>query len=443
MDIGRSGSALRRVLPLGVIALLFAFVQCGGQSSPGPNAGSETHFLRACERSPDCGTGALECVCGVCTERCATANVCHARAATTRAVCVEPSCAVDEGYCDLPCGTSADCTVLGPEHRCDGGFCRGARLAASPDASASGGMSGQAGSASAAGAGALGGAGGSDPSAAGAPSTGGAGGSAGTDGSAGASGASGASAGASGASGFGGAAGAAGAGGSGGLVCAPPPATPLAWWTFDGNLLDRVGMAEGALVGTASVEAAGHVDGGLRLSTAGDAVEVPDQDSLDIDTGDFSILFWIRTTATGIVVPLDKRSLDGAVYRGYSVHLDEGAVGMQLADGVGDPSYSNIGANVAPLVNDGLWHLVTVTVDRDNADGVAFYVDGVLARTGNPMARTESLANDAPLLIGRRSVDLTGGFAGEIDELMIVSGVLSPADVAAAYAAGTEGYCRQ
>ncbi len=114
-----------------------------GCETAGPDTGGETHFLRVC--SPDtnsCGTG-LECICGICTQRCEARSSCSDLA---DAECVplsylwssdeDPLCASpSEKVCELSCQTDARCADISPHHRCEGGSCR---LAASASESGGG-----------------------------------------------------------------------------------------------------------------------------------------------------------------------------------------------------------------------------------------------------------------------------------------------------------------
>ena len=93
-------------------------------------------------------------------------------------------------------------------------------------------------------------------------------------------------------------------------------------------------------------------------------------------------------------------------------------------------------------IADDKWHLIVITVDRDSATGLRFYVDGSLASTKNPTLRSGSLSNDRPLRIGARSENGTGKFTGKIDEVQLYGRVLSAGEVENIYESGTNGLCR-
>ena len=92
-----------------------------------PETGGETHFLTACDDSPDsCGTE-FACVCNVCTLPCADQQVCsglpNARCVQfdETAICGDMAPAA---RCELTCASDPDCTVLSARHTCQQGVCR-------------------------------------------------------------------------------------------------------------------------------------------------------------------------------------------------------------------------------------------------------------------------------------------------------------------------------
>lgn len=127
-----SGGHFRHVFSLlGAILLALSCQTEGHQST-----GGETHFLTECSAdSSSCGSE-FSCLCGVCTLPCTERTACGqfpvAECLTSEAVaCGEPG-----AHCDAPCASDADCAVISPAHRCEGGACR------VPSASGSGGSGG-------------------------------------------------------------------------------------------------------------------------------------------------------------------------------------------------------------------------------------------------------------------------------------------------------------
>ncbi len=225
--------------------------------------------------------------------------------------------------------------------------------------------------------------------------------------------------------------------------CLTAPADLAAWWPFDdgisGTVDEIVAANDGTRVGVpASV--AGVVGGALDFDGTNDYVEVPHASEIDVDDGDFSIDFWVRTTdASGVDTILDKRTSGGG-FIGYEIYVYNGSIGVQLANGIGGTTYTNY--NSSAFVADGEWHFVAVTVNRDESDGLKFYLDGQLVQSFAPTGRMGTLSNDSPLRIGVRAFADTAFLDGTLDELELFKRVLSLAEVQALYAAGPAGKCK-
>ncbi|WP_234401275.1 LamG-like jellyroll fold domain-containing protein [Pseudoalteromonas sp. T1lg23B] len=178
-----------------------------------------------------------------------------------------------------------------------------------------------------------------------------------------------------------------------------------------------------------------------------DYIELPDDDDLDVTTGDFSVTAWIKTNSFEQRVIVDKRyenQMD--TVKGYVMFVDDGKLGFQLADGVGSWYCDQSNAACTTYISnssvaDGLWHHVAVSVDRDEANGLRFYIDGQPSCIHDPTKRTGSLANDMPLRIGSRSSYLTGLFKGAIGEVAIHHRALEQDEVYIDYKKGNHRSC--
>jgi hypothetical protein len=87
-----------------------------------------------------------------------------------------------------------------------------------------------------------------------------------------------------------------------------------------------------------------------------------------------------------------------------------------------------------------------VTVDRNNVNGIRFYVDGTpLGTPFNPIPRSLTLDSSANLVLGRNyAVGGAGSYLiGQLDEVEIFRRVITGADVSAVYRAGIAGKCRE
>ncbi|OHU91480.1 hypothetical protein BET10_11765 [Pseudoalteromonas amylolytica] len=178
-----------------------------------------------------------------------------------------------------------------------------------------------------------------------------------------------------------------------------------------------------------------------------DFIELPDNDDFDITFGDFSVTAWIKTDSYDQRVIIDKRyenQMD--TVQGYVMFVDDGKLGFQLADGIGSwYCEQDNGACTTYIsnssVSDGKWHHVAVSVDRDDPDGLRFYIDGQPSCIHDPTKRSGSLANDMPLRIGSRSSYHTGLFKGAIGEVALHHRALDQQEVHLDYQKGNQRSC--
>ena len=190
-----------------------------------------------------------------------------------------------------------------------------------------------------------------------------------------------------------------------------------------------------------------QIDLAFCLDGLDDYIELEDQDRLDIQEEDFAIDTWIRTQAMGQRVIVDKRFEDQEKdVKGYVLYIDEGLLSFQLATGDGtwyclqpDSSCSLYHSN--GFVADGNWHHIAVSIDRDNPQGMRFYLDGQLIAIADPTDRMASLANDKPLRIGSRSSYITGLFKGAIGAINLYHRQLSQHEVRSLFLQGNARQC--
>jgi len=201
---------------------------------------------------------------------------------------------------------------------------------------------------------------------------------------------------------------------------------PVSWWPANGDANDAVGSNHGGVAGGLSF-AQGILGQGYHFDGASSSVSVPSSADLAVGTGDFSLVYWVSTTAgadSGFRVIQDKRS--AAPNSGYHLLLSDGRPGVQLMDA------SNVGTFVAPdSIADGSFHQVAITVDRDSVDGGRIFVDRKLVLGFDPSSVPGSLTNGEEFRLGRRS-DAWGGdgyFDGIVDEIRFYDRALSEAEV--------------
>ena len=143
-----------------------------------------------------------------------------------------------------------------------------------------------------------------------------------------------------------------------------------------------------------------------------------------------SLEIWFKTTTT-TAQPLFNYGTAGALSQ-FAVYLAGNQV--QVKDGT-DPLLS---VTAASSLADGAWHHLVVTYD--GATSVAVYVDG--AAVGSAQTTTGVLAtvlDVTGLEVGRDNAGTPVFFNGTLDEAAIYSAALTPARVAAHFAAGAGG----
>ena len=185
------------------------------------------------------------------------------------------------------------------------------------------------------------------------------------------------------------------------------------------------------------------------LDGVDDYLEVSQQSPLNIGYSDFSISAWVKTASLTTAVIVDNRSEQrtGDV-RGFNLHLYQGRLGMQLADGKGDwvcksnPMTSSCTNYYSSgFISDNDWRFVSVTVDRDNKQGIRFFLDGEFVDSADPTIRKGSLTTKSPLRIGSRSSSVSGLFPGLIGEVKIYNYLITAEQIRADYTQGVGRSC--
>lgn len=146
---------------------------------------------------------------------------------------------------------------------------------------------------------------------------------------------------------------------------------------------------------------------------------------------DFSIVFWVRTTATGGTPNWYNGAglVDGEV-GGTTGDFGVALVGGKVGFGIGNPDTT---LSSVKAINNNLWHQVVVT--RNAGSGaMSIYIDGAFdsSTTGPTGARTNSPA----LRIGSLQTG-TGFLSGSLSDVTLYQQVLTANQVATLYSAAT------
>jgi hypothetical protein len=242
--------------------------------------------------------------------------------------------------------------------------------------------------------------------------------------------------------------------------CATAPAGLMNWWTFDepaGSVAGDIAQYANQLtLSNAPTPSTGKVAGALCFDGQNDfasAVDHPEINFLGDCSNDvaepITIDTWVKTTGSGLQVILDKREKQGSSFlKGYSLFINNGRLGFQMATGAGhlscnlpNAACSNYLSPSSVHLNDGQWHFIAVTVSRCRGAVGKMYVDGNLVLTFTP--RVGDISNHVPLLIGKRfPIPTVTYFVGCLDELELFKRVLSKTELDVIYQAGRSGKCK-
>ncbi len=208
------------------------------------------------------------------------------------------------------------------------------------------------------------------------------------------------------------------------VECVATPNDLIAWWAGEDNGLNLYGLNDASLQG-----GLGFIDGivGRAFDFDGidDLLSVADTSDLDLSTNDFSIGFWIRPlndNTTGVII-------NKLMAEGYQVYLNNGMLGVRLADGTMDLSFDS----TAPLLQ-ATWYHVMFTLDRDNSVGGKLYLNGVDVFTFDPTTVAGSLDTNADFTMG-------SALAASLDEVELYRRALSMTEALSIFDANLAGKC--
>lgn len=221
----------------------------------------------------------------------------------------------------------------------------------------------------------------------------------------------------------------------------------LAYWRFEelatpgSKVIDQVSNGEGIFNNVSAVPGPPGI-GGTAADFNGfiSLVEIPDSERLAIGSRDISLCLWFRSTEKW-KHPANNPGPGGATLVSKATHkvasgdwAVRGVKGGRIRVEVGDRrSRTDTLIVTSDALNDGKWHFLVWTRDATGMNRV--YVDGELDAEVEDAGG--SIKNKRPIQIGGDTLHSNGKFfRGAIDEVTILSSVLTPEQVRKLYVLG-------
>lgn len=192
------------------------------------------------------------------------------------------------------------------------------------------------------------------------------------------------------------------------------------WLQLNGTTVDDSGTGNtGALVNSPS-----YSDGGVLLNGTTQYITVADADSLEMRLVDVTLFMRFKTVGTGTYQLVTKRSTAGGSYDGYNLAIVSGKATTAFRHTA--TANTDIVVTGASNVNDGGWHSIGATYDRDA--NLTLYVDGYADGTPASIAAYSAvdLNTTNVFAVGARvptpaPIDLF--FPGTVDDVQLYKGV--------------------
>ena len=206
--------------------------------------------------------------------------------------------------------------------------------------------------------------------------------------------------------------------------------TLVGWWRFsaNGNFDDSSSYANNGTASGTTWTSSGKYGGALNFNGTSDFVSIPATSSLQITNG-LTASAWVKTTATSTGFKTIITNQWNYPTSGFLISMSGDSGLLHVAWGIGSgSSFMSFDGNTA--INDGNWHLVSVTL---NSGKLMTYVDGV--------ADIEVYCNSDPIAyvvnrnftIGKNSDDNIEYWKGSIDDVQIYKRVLSSKEIKSLY----------
>ncbi len=231
------------------------------------------------------------------------------------------------------------------------------------------------------------------------------------------------------------------------LATIQAPQGLIGWWKGEGNVMDSAGSANGYVTNGASF-GIGEVGVGFSLDGTNNRVVIPSSPALNFGSNqNYTVEAWIQAYPTpdnyqGIAVIVGKSyTPDPSSCVGWFLYIDKGKLGILISQApmsAGNSSFYV--ASDGPNVQDGMFHHVAVTMNRNSSTGGKLYVDGNVVLAFDPSLESGDLSTTTPLYVGSHdNPSLKCNFKGIIDDLSIYNRDLVLTEISSIYMAGRAG----
>jgi hypothetical protein len=216
----------------------------------------------------------------------------------------------------------------------------------------------------------------------------------------------------------------------------------LVYYPFNGNANDASkhgydGVVYGPELTTDryGVAASAYFFDGLH-----DSIICKNTEKLNFDTSDFTIAFWVKTTANDLPVmskvPTSVDGQSGSPYEnGWQIHSEMHAI---YNDGIRFDMYDGriggYGILNSTKATDNKWHFVSIVANRKS--NIVMYVDGNGVDTAS-ISTFGSIGNTAPLRLGvRGNWSSVNSLLGCLDDIRIYKRALSSCEISSLFHEG-------
>ena len=157
-------------------------------------------------------------------------------------------------------------------------------------------------------------------------------------------------------------------------------------------------------------------------------VDVPNNASFDLGTGDWSLSFWIYKNATQPETYPRIIEFGGYGHKGWSIQTDKAGTNLQAY--YGGPSSNWSGSPLTSTVSATTWAHFVLLVSGSNWQ---WYKNGV---AGTPAAHPTYYSGTTRHLVIGSDGGFSGGATGKYDEILLFNRAITPTEVATLYEKG-------